>query len=433
VTVTGDTKIERTPTTLDANGCPWQTASVSTGLKLTGSIKGGNEKYGGSLSTYLGKSTKFQITTSPGAMDDIAHGRRAAPNPVDPRTIKDHESVQLTREWYTGTGQTASYRNLQLEMGYDTGHRVSSGVQRVGPTTLRVMVGDEDFVRSALKLGVDVKVASFAIGNSKDLSNGKLHAVDIDIAGKQGWATYQAFLESGKLPRSGDGGVSNATNSDTIKYSDVTSLEAKLGPFTIGGRGASSEGRWTEQHNADGSTDSSAYSRYNDSAFAVTIHKDTNGRTTGQTYSLLLHNLDGSYIPSLYQRAGQPVPKGADHTQDVRIDFTPDQLRSMQRIALQNIQNRIKRSHEGDVPSLNAIRSSLQRNHGIVKWGHPPDHEADFGGLASDVGGARNLQDLLIAIYSHGWMTPNNIIEDLALMSVGVTRDWPITLKTPQC
>src|SRR4051794_26531901 len=84
VTVTAGTKIERTPTTLDANGCPWQTASVSTGLKLTGSIKDGNKRFGGSLSTYLGRSTNYSITTSPGAMDAIAAGRRDAPNPVDP-------------------------------------------------------------------------------------------------------------------------------------------------------------------------------------------------------------------------------------------------------------------------------------------------------------------------------------------------------------
>src|SRR3954454_3756121 len=433
VTVTADTKLERTPTTLYANGCPWQTASVSTGLRLTGSIKGGNEHYGGSLSTYLGKSTNYSITTSPGAMDAIAKGRRQAPNPVDPRTIKANESVELTREWYNGTGQSASYHNLQLELGYDKGKRVSSGVQRVGPTTLRVMVGDEEFVRQALKLGVNVGVASFAIGNNKELSGGKLHAVDINIGTKQGWQTYQDFLRSGRLPGAGAPGASNPTNAYTIKYSDTTSLEANLGPFSIGGQGASAEGRWTTQHNANGSTDSSAYSRYNDTAFAVTVHQDRSGRTTGSTYSLLLHDLDGSYIPSLYQRAGQPVPKGADHTQDVRIDFTPAQLRAMQRIALQNIQNRIKRADNGPVPSLNQIRSSLQKNHGVVKWGHPPDHEADFGGLASDVGQARNLQDLLMAIYSYGWRTPNAIIEELATMSVGVTRDWPITVRSPKC
>src|SRR4051812_20721391 len=252
VTVTADTKLERTPTTLDANGCPWQTASVSTGLRLTASVKGGNEHYGGSLSTYLGKSTNYSITTSPGAMDAIAKGRRKAPNPVDPRTIKANESVELTKEWYKGTGQTASYRNLQLEMGYDEGKRVSSGVQRVGPSTLRVMVGDEEFVRQALKLGVNVGVASFAIGNSKELSGGKLHAVDINIGTKQGWKTYQSFLQSGKLPGAGAPGASNPTNAYTIEYSDATSLEANLGPFSIGGHGAPAQGRWATQDNANG-------------------------------------------------------------------------------------------------------------------------------------------------------------------------------------
>ena len=111
----------------------------------------------------------------------------------------------------------------------------------------------------------------------------------------------------------------------------------------------------------------------------------------------------------------------------MRLDFTEAQLRDMQRIGLQNIQNHI---HEGKVPTLDQIRSSLQKNHGVVKWG---DHEADFGGLATDVGMAKTPADILAALYSHGWATPNRIIEDLATMSVGVQRDWPMSLKWPKC
>ena len=85
-------------------------------------------------------------------------------------------------------------------MGYDEGTRVSSGVKRISPTTVRVMVGDADFVRQALKLGVGYKDVSLALGNTKDLSDGKLHAVDIDISNQAGWDAYQAFLSSGKLP-----------------------------------------------------------------------------------------------------------------------------------------------------------------------------------------------------------------------------------------
>ena len=84
----------------------------------------------------------------------IEHGDRSVPNPIDPRTIRAGESVELSQEFYAGNGQKASYRGLQLELGYDEGKRVSAGVSRVNPNTLRVYVGDEDFVRNALSLGI---------------------------------------------------------------------------------------------------------------------------------------------------------------------------------------------------------------------------------------------------------------------------------------
>src|SRR3954471_24421813 len=53
VNASDEKKIERTPTTLDANGCPWQNLSIATTLKLgvTGEVK--NPKAGGSLQGYL--------------------------------------------------------------------------------------------------------------------------------------------------------------------------------------------------------------------------------------------------------------------------------------------------------------------------------------------------------------------------------------------
>ena len=107
-------------------------------------------------------------------------------------------------------------------MGYDEGHRVSSGVKRISPSTVRVMVGDSDFVRSALKLGVGYKDVAVSLGNSKDLADGKLHAVDIDISNQAGWDAYQAFLASGKLPKEGTPGTSNPTKASTVVYTDVT-------------------------------------------------------------------------------------------------------------------------------------------------------------------------------------------------------------------
>ena len=48
-----------------------------------------------------------------------------------------------------------------------------------------------------------LKDAQRLAGQHKDLSDGKLHAVDIDISTEAGWNAYQAFLASGRLPQPG--------------------------------------------------------------------------------------------------------------------------------------------------------------------------------------------------------------------------------------
>ena len=118
---------------------------------------------------------------SPQAAEDIGAAAATPPNPVDPRSLARGESIQLNEDYYAGIKAKGTYKELQVELGYDSGTRVSSGVRRIDANKVRVMVGDEDFVKQALKFGVKFGDASVSIGNTKELSDGKLHAVDIDI------------------------------------------------------------------------------------------------------------------------------------------------------------------------------------------------------------------------------------------------------------
>src|SRR6185436_11030336 len=113
VQASGEIKVERTPTSLDANGCPWQNLSLQTKLQLSANAEAKGAKAGGSLSGYLGQSTNFNVTVAPDQADDIADGDRPAPNPVDPTTIKAGESVQLSEDFYAGINAKGSYRALQ--------------------------------------------------------------------------------------------------------------------------------------------------------------------------------------------------------------------------------------------------------------------------------------------------------------------------------
>ena len=231
----GKLEIERTETTLDENDCPTQTLSVTGSLELQTSVSGETPVASGSLSNYLCEATTYSVTVPPDAADAIEHGDRSVPNPVDPRTIRAGESVEVSQEFYAGNGQEAGYRALQLELGYEKGRRVSAGVSRVSPGTVRIYVGDEQFVRNALSVGIGTDAAGVALAAGAELSDGTLHSVDVDISSSAGWKAYQDFLESGRLPRTGAPGTSDPTRSDVFEFSDSTQAEAHLGNLSIGG------------------------------------------------------------------------------------------------------------------------------------------------------------------------------------------------------
>jgi hypothetical protein len=410
VQASGEIKVERTPTSLDANGCPWQNLSLQTKLQLSANAEAKGAKAGGSLSGYLGQSTNYNVTVAPDQADDIAGGDRPPPNPVDPTTIKAGESVQLSEDFYAGINAKGSYRAIQAEMGYDTGHRVSSGVKRISPTTVRVMVGDSDFVRSALKLGVGYKDVAVSLGNSKDLADGKLHAVDIDISNQAGWDAYQAFLASGRLPKEGTPGTTNATKASTVVYTDVTSVEAKLGGLKLGGRVNDSEGRFTETHNADGTTDTTGFARYGDVGVAVTTRKDADGHVVGTpTRSLLLEGVDESLVKGLYQVTGKTPPSNPGG--NIRLDFTEGQLEQLRQAALSRLADKIEMNRDGR-PTNEEIARSLQENHGVVEY---KGVSYGFTGLDIFLGMAQTPEDALIALY-HGGMSSGAVAENLELL-----------------
>jgi hypothetical protein len=429
VIASGEIKIERTPTFLDMEGCPFQNLSIQTTLKFGANAEAKGAKIGGQVQAFLGRASKYQVTATPGNADAIEAGSRAAPNPVDPRSLAKGEAIQLNEDYFAGIKAKATYREYQLELGYDEGRRVSSGIKRMDAHTMRVMVGDEDFVKQALKLGVKLGDASLSVGNSKELSDGKLHAIDIDISTEAGWNAYQRFIATGKLPQPGTAATTNPTKAETVRYTDTTEFEAKFGPVTVGGRGSSSEGRYLKTENlATGTTTYSTNARYNDTSLTYAFEEDANGNPTGTPrYSLMLHDVHDSYIPMLYDRMGQKQPAG-DPPKDIRIDFTEAELRELQELALTRIGERM--SMDGDErPTNDEIRRSMQ-----------PDGTLDLDGatyaltgLQSMLASAKDPFEMLAALYRAGFNSPNMVIEDLAHLVAGSQYEFPGTINQPSC
>ena len=331
----GTLEIERSETTLDDQGCPTQTLSVTARLELQTTVSGETPVASGSLTTFLGEASTYSVTVPPDEADAIENGDRPVPNPIDPRTIQAGESVELSQEFYAGHDIEASYRALQLELGYEEGTRVSAGVSRVSPSTVRVYVGDEDFVRNALSVGVGNDAAGVALAAGAELSDGKLHSVDIDISTNAGWQAYQSFLKSGRLPREGAAGTSDPTKSDVFEFTDSTSLEAHVGNLSIGGVLAESGATGVETTHADGSVDGTFTAHFNDAGVAVTTHSEPGGEPEPTRYSLLLENVSGDTIDLYEHVTGQPL---AHNDGNVRFDFTPQDFTEIQEQAFDQLQ-----------------------------------------------------------------------------------------------
>ena len=142
----------------------------------------------------------------------------------------------------------------------------------------------------------------------------------------------------------------------------------------------------------------------------------------------MLHDVHPSYIPSLYERTGATPPSG-DPPTDIRIDFTEAELRELQDLALSRIADQIEMNRDGR-PTNDEIRESIQDNHGVVEYNGV---QYGFGGLESALALAKTPDEMLIALYRDRFLSQNNVIEELALLTAGQQRDWPGTINQPSC
>ena len=419
----GRVTVDRGQTTLDDRGCPHQQLSLTTTLELQAKGSAEGSTASGSLNAHLGHASKYQVALSPDRADALEDGA-APPNPVDPRTIAEGESVQLSEEYYAGVGGEAQYRAIQARFGYDRGHRVSSAVQRVSPSTVRVLAGDADFVRQTLALGLGNDDFGISLGGTEELADGKLAAIDIDISTPEGWAAYQDFVATGALPDAGTAGTVDPTTSETLDYSDKTKAEVKLGQVTLGGTLGSSEGHVNVTEHEDGTVDVLRTARYNDVGIAIAETKDADDAVVGEPrYSLLLQGVHGSFADGLQQLDGSSgeVPDG-----NLRLDLTADDLAAYRQLALRDVAEQLR--VDTDAATLDEIGRQLAAGDGRieldgVQYGVP----GQLAGLA----GADTPEEMLIGLYHVG--AANAIAEWLESRLLAAGAGVPGEIVTPDC
>ena len=401
VEVVGEVSVDRSRVRLDGRtgGCPKVDLSVSgkVTVQVTGKAEG--KTVGGALSVFTATNSTFSVSVSPEAAEAIERGDRQPPNPLDPRTLVPGESIALSEEFFAGHNLQVSYRNLQIGMGFEEGRRLTSGVRRVDERTVRVFVGDSEFVRQALSVGTSVGDFGVALGGSKELSQGEVRTVDIDISTPEGFAAYQKFIADGQMPQPGTPGTSNPLSISAVDFSGSTVAEVSAGNFRLGGVLNDAEGSMVEVRHADGTVDHVSQARANDVGAAITENKD------GKTFSLFMENVDPSLIEAFERFSGKDLAEFGDG--NVRLDFTEADLEVIRQQAFDQLvkrakDNRIDISREElerllreDPRRLEnaGLNDSFDRAFEIARAGSPEDILRElfhFGGAGSDGNTAMN-------------------------------------------
>jgi hypothetical protein len=393
VSANGTITAERRRTSLNAEGCPQQTVSLTADLRVeAGQQTGPKAKPTGRLAAYAGHSSTYAITAAPDQIDAMEGRDRSLPNPLDPRTIERGEAVQMSEEYYEGVGLERDYRAMQVSLGYDQGRRVSAGATRVDGRTMRVYVGDEEFVRNALSFGA----GGISVGFGQELADGKLRSVDIDIGTAEGWAAYQQFALSGRLPARGAKGTKDSSDAVTYKASQSASVEAEFGNLKVGGLLTDSEGDYKKTTSQDGSVKHELSIRHDEVGLAVEVEKDRRG-IESRSYALNLEGVD----PEVYANF-QALNGGGDTRPpaggNVRMEFSQYDLMGMRRQALEHIAFQMARAGVHPRPTVLEVADNLERNHGTIRYG-PENAEITIDPVDQSLAVARNPEEVLARLY----------------------------------
>ena len=270
-----------------------------------------------------------------------------------------------TRTTSPGIKAKATYREYQLEMGYDTGRRVSSGIKRMDARTVRVMVGDEEFVKQALKLGVKLGDVSAVArqhegaqrrqaprDRHRHLDRGRLerlpalHRLGQAAAARLG--RHHEPDEGRDRPLHGHDGARGEVGAAHARRPRLL----LRGPLDL-----------KTENLATGTTTYTTNVRYNDTSFTLSNDEDANGNPVGTPrYSLMLHDVDQSYMAAALRPHGSEAA-GRRPAEDIRIDFTEAELRQLQDFALNRIAERIAMDRRRPPDERGDPRGDGQRHH----------------------------------------------------------------------
>lgn len=361
--------------TLQESGCRYDAAGTPVvSLGVTGTLKTGarydaeNPVGGVSVDAYVGNDVSYTVSTNPEAAQQMQDGDRPPPNPIDPSSIPEGSAITLDEASYDGLDLGATYRGLQLSMGFEEGRRLSSSVERVDGDTVRVTVGDSDLVRDSLGLAFGGDLASLEASSSRELSGGETRQIDIDVSTPAGLAAYEDFIGTGSIPDPGRG-VTDPRTSRVVQYDGSTELGGTLGPVSGSLIDRDATGTIVETTNPDGTISATNFSRVEGVGITTQRTIGTDGTEGPRTYVLSLQGVSDDAAQFAAQWDGyedyQNVRGG-----DLRMSFDDDDLAAMHEAAVDQIVYAAEREEMGY--TREKIEQLLEDGEMVTPFGENP-------------------------------------------------------------
>ncbi len=323
-------------------------ASASIGNYVGGEAgREGQVTVGGTALT--GTKFTYETKVSQQQADAIRNGTAALPNPFDPLSMPEGSAAVFKGQNYASTEFEASYRHIAAESKVTDFRGAGMGVERLDGNRVRISAGPVNAIENEAFFGVGGENWAVGLKNKQGLENTSMRTAELDLSTQEGMDKYQRFLMTGQVPEADGNTVTRSGTTETLKYTNETSLRANLGPVDVNVQLLGSEAERKSTQYSDGSRSDEITMSYGQGV-NLTINKETDFR--GQpvqnpdkpTYAVTMGKVDGtssSYLASAFAQDPDSAQAQSYHrgpAQDVQISFTPEQAQEMQRLATEYVQ-----------------------------------------------------------------------------------------------
>lgn len=398
---------------LAPNGETYETLSLSVDLRS--GVKG-NAKLprglGITLDHYDGSKLTYKLRVTSERADQIADGVVRPPNPIDPNSLRTGESITMDKEAYEGNSQTGSYYALAGTLGFEDGRRLSSAVERLENGKMRILVGDEEFVRHVLELRLGTEDFGVAAGISKEFAYGDLRTVDVNPDREPGWNAYQHFVTTGQLPTTEGPGVRDATAVEKASWSSSTTLKVDAKVLNFGGTSTPFAGEVTETRHTDGSVDYAMTDRQGSVTYIEQATKELGEDYGPSEYSLLLQGVDSNFAEAMTELHGSDAEALDGDSENLRLRFSESDLERIRQDAIEQISHYTNQADDDEGMTPAEVEQEAKNGYydAQFQWDIPGgQHTTYLTGLAT----ARHPGEVLTFLQSSSYGNSTALIDEL--------------------